>query len=410
MQEMLGLQFYQAAVSAGSLQEMVEVANQIMGRPILIADSIHNILAISKDVTAHFGENVSWKLLMEQGWLPSPPQGERSAFHMPLPSQLASSEPVRISSCVLPSGEITYLCDLRDNDHIIMKLAVMAAQRGEDRRVEMLAESCYLLYFRLIRSGTEQTSGRGNYIRSLVQGKLPTEPVSVQWLGVEPPYLLLVFPLKENGVVELSMSNIMDALKKELGYGIQSTSASEQMLLLFHAPENAENLEERLNEILIRGHTPVGVSTPFLELNQLKLVFEETNQQLQAAMKFRGFSRCAMKKEFGVFQMFELVRQQDTEEGLLHPDAGVLWERDRKHGAHDLETLFCWLYYEKNAVEAAKHVFVHRNTLDNRIAKISERVNADWNMGGYCTAMLYSTWFYLQKEGWLRDAMLHSQE
>ena len=410
MQEMLELQFYQAAVSAESLQEMVELANQVLGRPILIADSIHNILAISKDVAAHFGGSVTWKLLMEHGWLPSPPKGEAGAFRMPLPSQLAASEPVKISSCVLPSGEITYLCDLRDNGHIIMKLAVMAAQRGEDQRVEMLAKGCYLLYFRLIRSGTEHTSGRGNYIHSLLQGKLPTEPVSAQWLGVEPPYLLFVFPVRENGVVELSISNMMDALKQELGYGIRSTSESEQMVLLFHAPEDAEKLEERLNAIIISRQIPMGISAPFFELSQLKRVFSETNRQLQAAMDFCGFSRCAMKKEFGVFQMFELVRQQDTEESLLHPDAGVLWERDRKHGSHDLETLFCWLYYEKNAAEAAKHVFVHRNTLDNRIAKISERINANWNMGGYCTAMLYSAWVYLRKEGWLRDAMLYLPE
>ena len=407
---MLGLQFYQAAVSVGSLQEMVELASQILGRPVLIADSIHNILAISKDVVAHFGENVSWKLLVERGWLPSPPKGECGAYQMPLPSQLAVSEPVKISSCVLPSGEITYLCDLRDNGHIIMKLAVMAAQRGEDQQVETLAKGCYLLYFRLIRSGTEYTSGRGNYIRSLLQGKLSAEPVSAQWLGVEPPYLLLVFPVRENGVVELSMSNMMDALKQELGYGIQSTSESEQMVLLFHAPEDAENLEERLNAIIMPRQIPLGVSTPFFELSQLKRVFLETSRQLQVAMDFHGFSRCAMQKEFGVFQMFELVRQQDTEDSLLHPDAGVLWERDRKYGSHDLETLFCWLYYEKNAAKAAKHIFVHRNTLDNRIAKISERLNADWSLGGYCTAMLYSAWFYLRKEGWLRDSTLYLSE
>ena len=60
--------------------------------------------------------------------------------------------------------------------------------------------------------------------------------------------------------------------------------------------------------------------------------------------------------------------------------------------------------------EAGAYIYVHRNTLDNRIAKLTERISGDWNLGSYCTAMLYSTWFYLRKEGWLRDSMLHLPE
>ena len=410
MNESQDLIFFRAAVTADSLQEMTTLAHQTLGRPILMADSIHNILAVSDDVAERFGKDVRWKRLVEEGWLPSPPKPEEGAYNMPLPSQLETSEAVRISSCVLPSGEITYLCDLRDHGHIIMKLAVMASQRGEDQRIEALAKSCYLLYFRLVQSGAEYVSGRGNYLRGLLQGNDQLEPVSTQWLGIAAPYLLLVFPVEEKGVVELSISRLMDALRKELGYGIRSVSESEQLVILFHAPEDVEQLGERLNRILQCGNYPVGVSSPFFDLSQLRQVFQETNQQLQAAMAFRGFSRCAMKREFCVFQMFELVRKQDAACSLLHPDAGALWDRDRARGSHDLETLFCWLYYEKNAAEAARHIYVHRNTLDNRIAKISERISADWNLGSYCTAMLYSTWFYLRKEGWLRDSMLYLPE
>ena len=410
MNESQDLIFFRAAVTANSLQEMTALAHQTLGRPILMADSIHNILAVSDDVAERFGKDVRWKRLVEEGWLPSPPTPKDGAYKMPLPSQLETPEPVRISSCVLPSGEITYLCDLRDHGHIIMKLAVMASQRGEDQRVEALAKSCYLLYFRLVQSGAEYVSGRGNYLRGLLQGNDQLEPVSTQWLGIAAPYLLLVFPVEEKGVVELSISRLMDALRKELGYGIRSVSESEQLVILFHAPEDVEQLGERLNRILQCGNYPVGVSRPFLDLIQLRQVFQETNQQLQAAMAFRGFSRCAMKRDFCVFQMFELVRKQDAACSLLHPDAETLWDRDRTRGSHDLETLFCWLYYEKNAAEAARHIYVHRNTLDNRIAKISERISADWNWGSYCTAMLYSTWFYLRKEGWLRDSMLYLPE
>ena len=292
MNESQDLIFFRAAVTANSLQEMTALAHQTLGRPILMADSIHNILAVSDDVAERFGKDVRWKRLVEEGWLPSPPTPKDGAYKMPLPSQLETPEPVRISSCVLPSGEITYLCDLRDHGHIIMKLAVMASQRGEDQRVEALAKSCYLLYFRLVQSGAEYVSGRGNYLRGLLQGNDQLEPVSTQWLGIAAPYLLLVFPVEEKGVVELSISRLMDALRKELGYGIRSVSESEQLVILFHAPEDVEQLGERLNRILQCGNYPVGVSRPFLDLIQLRQVFQETNQQLQAAMAFRGFSRC----------------------------------------------------------------------------------------------------------------------
>ena len=109
MNESQDLIFFRAAVTAESLQEMTTLAHQVLGRSILMADSIHNILAVSDDVAERFGKDVRWKRLVEEGWLPSPPKPEEGAYKMPLPSQLETPEPVRISSCVLPSGEITYL-------------------------------------------------------------------------------------------------------------------------------------------------------------------------------------------------------------------------------------------------------------------------------------------------------------
>ena len=124
-------------------------------------------------------------------------------------------------------------------------------------------------------------------------------------------------------------------------------------------------------------------------------------------MDFQGLCRCAAGEEFTLFQMFRSLADQDSRERFLHPDAKRLGELDEKHGTRYLETVLSWLYYEKNAAQAAKHIYVHRNTLDNRMGKIAGLVQAHWENGGYCTRMLYSAWFLLRQQGKLRDGLLN---
>lgn len=406
------LQLYQTASKASTLPELIEYAHQLSGFPILIADSIHNIIDASSDIIAEFGPAADWNLLVSHYFLPAPPDAEEQRYQMPFALQVKQSPPIHMSRCPLPDDKVTFLCDLRDQGHIVLKLAVMRTMGHEQDAafVQVLAESCYMLYFRLIAAGGHEVSGRGRYLHTLICGKSQVAPVDTQWLNIQPPYMLLVFPTTQGGVVALSFSEMSTVLEQAMGYGIRTVSDTEQMVILLHCSREPDRSFDAVNHILRQFHQPAGVSGPFSELHQAAAAYHDAAKNLETAMDFQQFYRLATHEEFSVFRMFGLIAKEATAATLLHPDAKKLEQMDITHSLHYMETVFAWLYYEKNATAAARHIFIHRNTLDNRIRKITTLLDAHWEQGGYCISMLYSTWFLLRAHGWLRDCLLYLPE
>ena len=60
--------------------------------------------------------------------------------------------------------------------------------------------------------------------------------------------------------------------------------------------------------------------------------------------------------------------------------------------------MFCWLLYQMKSTAASEKMFVHRNTMDHRIAKIQGILNRPWNDQAYVFQMLYSLYRVLQRE------------
>ena len=56
-----------------------------------------------------------------------------------------------------------------------------------------------------------------------------------------------------------------------------------------------------------------------------------------------------------------------------------LHEHDSKHGTEYVKTLYTFLVNERNYVSASKALFLHKNTLRNRIEKINELIDIDLN-------------------------------
>ena len=59
--------------------------------------------------------------------------------------------------------------------------------------------------------------------------------------------------------------------------------------------------------------------------------------------------------------------------------ADVLYAYDKEHGTSYCETLLTYLVLERNAVATAEHMFLHRNTLRNRLNKIDEILGTNFD-------------------------------
>lgn len=62
---------------------------------------------------------------------------------------------------------------------------------------------------------------------------------------------------------------------------------------------------------------------------------------------------------------------------LRHPAAEILKAYDEKNTTELYRTLFTYLQMNQNIVHTAQKLFVHRNTLMNRIVRIQELTGID---------------------------------
>ena len=62
---------------------------------------------------------------------------------------------------------------------------------------------------------------------------------------------------------------------------------------------------------------------------------------------------------------------------IMHPALKILDRHDREHGTQYYSTLFTYLKHERNLVKTAAALFIHRNSLVYRMARIQELIDVD---------------------------------
>ena len=73
-------------------------------------------------------------------------------------------------------------------------------------------------------------------------------------------------------------------------------------------------------------------------------------------------------------RMVSKIVDEYTSAALLHPALAAIKEHDRQYKTEYYRTLFCFLRNERRHRPAAEELFIHRNTLFQRL----ERIQALW--------------------------------
>lgn len=61
----------------------------------------------------------------------------------------------------------------------------------------------------------------------------------------------------------------------------------------------------------------------------------------------------------------------------VYVPAVLLKEHDEKHHTEYCRTLLVWLVNDRSIVRTAEELYLHRNTLSNRLSRIDEIINVD---------------------------------
>lgn len=139
---------------------------------------------------------------------------------------------------------------------------------------------------------------------------------------------------------------------------------------------DSEKFHGLLKKMLIFNHYYGAESLVFHHLSQTKSAYEQALFTLQHTEPALGLLVQSHSKI--VYYMADLIRQQSGI-SLSHPLVQEIRRYDSLHQTEYGSTLFCFLKNERNHKLTADELYIHRNTLSQRLAKIDTLWHPDFN-------------------------------
>lgn len=348
---------YECAVNASDFQEILDKFFDLTGLTAAAAASPNDLVAVTPDMQSAHRSDCSWNDVVNAG------------------------------SCCL-------VRDISHNNTVVMNMAVVCQSEPTDdiyHYVSALANCIYSAWFRLRYTEFSLAESKSRRLLSLLNGSIPA---ATDAMDIPAPFVIAV--LCSDHTEQTSV--LHDALSYLLRDHCLSAYDNSEYIYLLNAAGPGPHI---LEDFAKRNNLTFGVSQSFDDLKELPASRTQASHAAAVASRFINFSGCAMFDEMKLYLMFDILSKTGESQHMINSQVEILVKSDEGKNTDFMRTLFCWLLNSQRAAAAAKQLGVHRNTLDNRLAKINELIDADWNSSTYSTCMLYSLYITMGNLGQL---------
>ncbi len=132
------------------------------------------------------------------------------------------------------------------------------------------------------------------------------------------------------------------------------------------------------------------LGTPFKRLIDAPSVYRQLYDCFTFIDTVKGEPKLYHFYKFVVLQTMKLIMDHEPLETIIHPAIRKLLAYDNENHTDYLETLKVYLNNRASITSASKQLHMHRNTLQNRINRISEILNDDFSDWETRRLLLYS--------------------
>lgn len=143
--------------------------------------------------------------------------------------------------------------------------------------------------------------------------------------------------------------------------------------------EKREELDKPLQELLsvlqkeLPGATlTAGVGRSRDNLLNVHTSYQEAVQALRIGLSLKRRKPIIHYEDLGTYRVLFYLPENDEIKNFLEETLGRLLKHDREHGTELLRTLECYFENQGNEAQMAKQLFIHYNTVRNRLQRISE--------------------------------------
>ncbi|MCQ2009109.1 PucR family transcriptional regulator ligand-binding domain-containing protein [Sporolactobacillus sp. STSJ-5] len=136
-------------------------------------------------------------------------------------------------------------------------------------------------------------------------------------------------------------------------------------------------LDKYINQALPSLKFHVGIGKSRTRLSEVWMSFKEAYQVIEISQTVPAMGKCNFYGNLGVYQLLNAVPEPILNE-FIHDQLGQIIDYDQKHHLNLVETLSMYFKCMGSKGETAKKLFIHRQTLYNRLEKIRDILGDDF--------------------------------
>ncbi|MDK2968420.1 helix-turn-helix domain-containing protein [Lacrimispora sp.] len=374
---------FHTIIQGRGLPYIIEIASELLGNPVMLGDNNHRLLAASdfKEV-----DDLPWMEYRNMGFT-TYEYTQKYNFKQWI-EKTAQSRKAVIGSLGEGYKYKRIFCVIGLEQRIIGHLAVLEYNRSfTDKDLEITEFICDVIADEMKNS---QNSGyqynwlANRFISDLIQGSL-TEPELIadrakrlKWRLPDSKYLIVI---QYNHYSE-TFGLISFIRESELfkSSGGELTFHDNNLIFITGCKQSQyiTNQDiEPLSHYLKQMHMIAGVSQFFDEIMEIPVAYQQSLAAIRLGKKDDSVLPVYRYEDYGIYDMLEQIKEQKNLIRYCHPDILKLKEYDRNHKTDYLKSLYTYIVNMGNLAASADELYIHRNTMNYRLAKIQELISVD---------------------------------
>lgn len=372
------------------LNDIIQIGAEITGKPVSLVDYTGKLLAVSNQ------QEISEIDLTPEGYLT---QETYSIFRTHNFTKKVNESPVPvlldIDHPVIPRmivGRISI------QDKIVGHLAVMENDQSFEEEdleivkvlIDVIAAEVQRNDYYLVMAGIHHEY----FILDLLQEKhdnpttIEDRVRSLQWDAYSDFFVVAInVPRKDERFF------FVEYFRRRLGQIFpfsKSIYYQENVILVIYRDRDVQEIAARLDTILLENNLIAGISRQFSSIVDLKRHYEQAKQALSIGKLLKKQQRVFLYDDHYLYDLLTILNRHANLKDFCHPGIDTILSYDNENGTDYYATLFEYVMGSANLAQVAKTLHIHRNTLYNRIKKISEITELDLENGDNILKLLLS--------------------
>lgn len=368
-----------SAFQQASLQELLDIANLAIMRPMLIKNSRQELCAITESYGPHVHPN--WpEYLKHADRLPARFFDPNHSYSEP--SDVAIQREPQVTLSPLYGGNFLY-ANLWTNDHRVGHVCAYEHNLPFDQgdiQVMSVFQSIINFYVTANPSILFSLSAMEEYMAAVLTGETPSAlPGEIyeacHWDLTDRLILFVVHPRSPNvpnSVLLQANSALDNAIYPMYDIPVGGDSVYLVNLTKFKTDKVVMDI---LSEVLNPQHFVWGVSNYFFGIDDLPGYYQAACKAVAYA-ESHSLPGAHIQKAVPAILM-DYLNTMPQLRTYLSPSYGILQQYDAENDTHYAEALFWYLFYNRNLMNVAVKMGAHRNTVNKWILKIFEILGAD---------------------------------